>query len=515
MNYPLKQSDIHSGRISTEECVKRNWPEFFEHLNAAYSSELPFNEKLYWFYNNLIEHPKCKTCGKPTQFISPSRGYSEHCCCKCTQADRHVRDKLIKTSIERYGSDFREKIYKKGRETKLVKYGDENYNNIEKTKKTMLEKYGVDNPLKSEAIKKKVEKTCIDRYGAKSYLESETFDRDRRKHIEQAKITSLERYGTEFPMQTDEVKQRVTQTCIERYGVKWNCMRDEAHNSKNSNSSANEEFAAILDSNNIIYKREFALGKYTYDFQVGNTLVEINPSATHNINWNPFSGAAKIDKNYHLTKTKAAEAAGFRCIHVWDWENKSIIADMLGPKETVRARECEVRSVKKKETDEFLTENHLQGTVRRQTVRLGLYKDGELVQIMTFGKPRYNKKADFELLRMCTRRGYAVTGGAERLIKQFDSVYANVSIVSYCDVSKFDGSVYERLGFCQERVSRPACHWVNLRTKQRITSAELRRLGADKLIHTDFGKGTSNEEILLKKRWVQVFDCGQKTYIRR
>ena len=61
----------------------------------------------------------------------------------------------------------------------------------------------------------------------------------------------------------------------------------------------------------------------------------------------------------------------------------------------------------------------MQGPVRGQTVCLGLIHEGELVQIMTFGKPRYNKNYQWELLRLCTNSDYNVLGGASKLFKNF------------------------------------------------------------------------------------------------
>jgi hypothetical protein len=50
----------------------------------------------------------------------------------------------------------REIITKKTKQTKLERYGDENYTNIEKTKQTNLERYGYDNPFKDPIIAKAI-----------------------------------------------------------------------------------------------------------------------------------------------------------------------------------------------------------------------------------------------------------------------------------------------------------------------------------------------------------------------
>ena len=88
-----------------------------------------------------------------------------------------------------------------------------------------------------------------------------------------------------------------------------------------------------------------------------------------------------------------------------------------------RASELELRTVSKDEEMKFLNDNHYQGFIG-SLVCLGLYKESELLELMSFGKPRYTRKFDWELLRLCTKKDSIVYGGASRLLKmlpQYDS----------------------------------------------------------------------------------------------
>ena len=69
---------------------------------------------------------------------------------------------------------------------------------------------------------------------------------------------------------------------------------------------------------------------------------------------------------------------------------------------------------------------------------------------MSFGKPRYNTEYEWELLRLCTKHDVA-----EKLFKYFVDNYSSNSIVSYCDLSKFEGQVYSKLGMNLVRESDP------------------------------------------------------------
>ena len=129
---------------------------------------------------------------------------------------------------------------------------------------------------------------------------------------------------------------------------------------------------------------------------------------------------------------------------------------------------------------------------------------------MTFGKPRYNKNYEYELLRLCSHKNYKVIGGSKRLFKQFLRQQNPTNIISYCDNSKFSGEVYEALGMNLINQTKPNCIWSKGSTK--ITDNLLRQQGFDRLFGTDYGKGTSNRDLILNEGFVEVYDCGQKVF---
>ena len=102
---------------------------------------------------------------------------------------------------------------------------------------------------------------------------------------------------------------------------------------------------------------------------------------------------------------------------------KSRLKNLLGVYDKViYARKCEVREVPSKESILFQEDNHLQGAVNAK-VNLGLYFNGELISLMTFGKCRFDKKHEWEMLRFCSKLGYHIVGGAGKLLKHFEKTY--------------------------------------------------------------------------------------------
>ena len=508
-DYPKTYEEIKTGRASFDNFIKKNWPEFYEHIKKEYNDSPSIQEMVYRFIHKIDIRPVCKICGKPVKFFNNSKGFGIYCCSKCAMSDEENVSRQRTTFNSRH---TKEEILEKTRQTKLKKYGDPHYNNKEKCKQTCLKKYGVDNPMKSEEAKTKSRQTCLKKYGTEYYLNSEIFLINKEQYNEKVKKTCIARYGVESPMQLNEVKQKVNQTCMDRYGVKWNCMRHEAHNSRNMNSKPNEFFAELLTKNDIEFEREFIIGNLSYDFKVHDILIEINPAPTHNINWNPFSKTRVIDKNYHKLKSDTARVNGFRCIHVWEWDDLNKIILMLKSKQSIPARKCEVKEIISSVCDEFLNKYHIQNTCKGQTIRIGLFFDDELVEVMTFGKPRYNKNYEYELLRLCTLPRYMVMGGANKLFNFFIENYNPNKVISYCDYSKFNGGVYEKLGFKQNRTITPSCHWYNIRENKHITNNLLLQKGYDNLFGTNYGKTYSNTELMLENNWIQIYDSGQITY---
>lgn len=195
------------------------------------------------------------------------------------------------------------------------------------------------------------------------------------------------------------------------------------------------------------------------------------------------------------------------------WDNYKKIILSTSDKTKLMARKCDIREVSLKDSKQFLSSYHYQGPTKTSLVSLGLYYNDELVQLMTFGKPRYNRNYEYELLRLCSKFGYSITGGSTKLLSHFETAYKPKSIISYCDKDKFSGTVYETLGFSKlsEQCSK---HWYNYWEDRHITDNLLRQRGADALLKTSYGKGTSNDDIMRAHNYIEITDSGQTTYIK-
>ena len=101
--------------------------------------------------------------------------------------DNPSKNEDIKNKISVKNKNNKDTILNKARHTKLEKYGDENYNNIEKCGKTKLEKYG----NKNYNNRDKYKETCLERYGVENYFQLDCIkDKNNERLLEESNYSS-------------------------------------------------------------------------------------------------------------------------------------------------------------------------------------------------------------------------------------------------------------------------------------------------------------------------------------
>lgn len=412
------------------------------------------------------------------------------------------------TKLLRYGDSCYNNIGK-NKQTKLDRYGDSKYNNRSKCKQTMQDRYGVDNAFQLTQTRHNYNTYLLNKMSWSDLFKS--LWNDREKSINYLKDKSCSYYDLANLL---DVPYYTIQTWVTRLDLKSYINYDFTGSSHYE--SEIETFLNSIEAYPQVHNRIVLEGK-ELDFYIPQYSLGIE------FNGNYFHSSLFKEKSYHIDKSKLALSKGIPIIHIWEHEwvdstlrdkVKSIIKARCKYNErVVYARKCVIKEVDKKTADKFLNEYHLQNTCKGQSIRLGLYYEDELIQIMTFGKPRYNKNYEYELLRLCTKAGCRLVGGAERLFSYFKKTCSPKSVISYCDNSKFTGDVYYKLGFTLKSYGQPSKHWYNLKTGQHITDNLLRQRGYDQLFGTNYGKGTSNEQLMLEHDFVEIYDCGQSTFI--
>lgn len=469
---------------------------------------------------NKDHYKPCCICGRPALIRNVVKRDDDITCSKeCMLIKRD------NTMVSRYGDKgtdprkFMEKKIATNRERYGVDWSQQSEDIKERRRENNIRKYGVPCTLQAESVKAKGRQTCIAKYGVDNPMKVDSVK-------DKLAYTVFDHYGVYHPAQSEEVKEKMKQTNMERYGVPWFTLTPMLNRAGNQISNLNISFKNLLESKGVTLSDEdieFTVEDRNYDFHIPNTniLIEIDPTASHNSYINPFGGKLWTEEEskkrifYQYNKTKLAEEHGYHCIHVWDWDDWDKIAAMLKPRKKIYARKCWMEEIDPKTANVFLDRYHLQNKCNGQKVGYGLYYKGHLVAVMNFGKPRYNKKFEWELLRLCFEPGYSIVGGSERMFKQFIKDYNPKSIISYCDRAKFSGDVYYKLGMTLREAGNPTRHWYSYDEKERmphITNNFLLQRGYDQIFDEHYGKGTSNEELILQRGYLPIWDCGQMSF---
>lgn len=82
------------------------------------------------------------------------------------------------------------------------------------SKKTCIEKYGIENPSQLQEVKDKKKNTFLKNYGVEHFSKTEDY------HIKYIN-TNLKRYGVKYPLQSQIIKEKMKLTNIKRYGVEY------------------------------------------------------------------------------------------------------------------------------------------------------------------------------------------------------------------------------------------------------------------------------------------------------
>jgi hypothetical protein len=227
------------------------------------------------------------------------------------------------------------------------------------------------------------------------------------------------------------------------------------------------------------------------------------------------------EKNYHIDKTKLCNDQGISLFHIWedDWLYKqdivkSMILNKLGRTENkIFARKCQIKEIgDNKLVRNFLNENHIQGFVGSK-IKIGLFSEGELVSLMTFGNLRKSlgqksQEGSYELLRFCNKLNTTVVGGASKLFKYFLNNYDIQEVISYSDLSRSNGNMYKQLGFTLQHNSDPNYYYIvdGIR-KHRFNFRK------DKLLKEGYDSTKTEIQIMNERGFYRIFDCGmQKWY---
>ena len=546
----------------------------FNLLEQQYKNSKYYNNNTLYQYiiRKLNGFKKCLCCDKELN-INQIRLHKKYCSVSCAQKNRDKKQwakKFIATMNERYGGVNNvinsKQSRQKAKQTNLEKYGHEccfsNKAVREKMAKTNLEKYGVENPFANQQIKEKIKQTNLEKYGVERNFYLQSFR-------QQSKKTCLQKYGVQHPMKNNKIKNNVVQKRkkerfqkivqrikdyvipmfnVEQYkGVRnfshrWKCVKcgNEWEQFLHSSvvdgtqkciprclvcypyvdgiheSYTQKQVIAFVKTieNNLEEHVKDIIKPYELDIYIPQKNIAIQFDG---IFWHSDQ---KKPNDYHLMKTQMCKEKGIQLIHIfqdqWLYKQQIVkdrIKNVLGVYDNrIFARKCQVKEIKSSVCNQFLDTNHIQGRDNSK-IRLGLFYNDQLVSIMTFGKPRFNKNYEYQLVRFASKLGNQVVGGASKLLKCFQRKYQPKSLISYADCRYSNGKLYYALGF--EFLNNSESNYCWIKSRRRYSRYQCQKHKLKQLLGQDkFNPQLSESQNMYLNGFNKIYDCGNMVFIK-
>lgn len=508
-------------------------PEIFQYVmsyTSTFPLATPLAERIYCTLAHIDTRPTCRGCGIDSEYF-PSMGFDNRYpewCKRCAQTNKEAISEFVNTRkntcLALYGAKtnlITDNNKRKSKETCVMKYGTDNpmQSDIikDKLKATSLARYGTDNPSKAQEVKDRIQKTMQFKYGCHIS----------QRHVHRDVLNLLE--SPEWLINEYVIKRKPINQIAAEIGY---CHNDSITNRlrllgidirRNSRTSKEEaEITAFISSLDISVETTKRFGN---KLECDVFLPSMGLGIEHNgIYWHSYNRPeTSTERNRHLKKTIEIEALGHMLIQFTEleWSNqqnicKSIIKSKLGLTKKIYARKCSFYTPTHSEVCNFMSVNHIQGNCAFSYVT-ALKLDEKIVAIMTFGKSRFTKKYDWELLRYASILDTTVVGGFSKLLKEFERNKTPLSLVSYANRRWSKGNVYIMNGFIHVGSTTPNYIYINFKDKPFRT---ISRIGAQKhrlhkVLGTSFDPTKTEAQNMFGAGWRRMWDCGNHTFIKR
>lgn len=463
-----------------EECGKESISE--KALKIHLTKKHKIDAKSYYLKWISHEIPKCVDCENEAKFLNLTVGFNLRCS-RCNQ--RYLQ----KEFYSNLSPEKKKEISDKNKATKMKKYNNPNYNNIEKNRKTKLQRYGDENynnrkkakityPTHTEEALKKQKRSHFVNW-LTSYKE---------KIFEKFNATVIDTIGNSVIMKCNSCENEFSfsKSGLNNY-YRWNLAHicPVCFPSHKTSKAEREIFDYVLSlGEKAVPNDHTALGKKELDIYIPSKNIGIEYDGL-------FWHSKERDGNLKLKSDLCLEKR-IRCVHIFEdeWISKkslvkSRLSSILGHNEKIAARKTTFSELNISIAEKFLNENCLDG-YKDAEIAVGLFKEKELVSVMTFKKCEND---EFELFQFSSKLYLTVIGGFSKLLKNFLKIHKEAKhIVSFSDNRWTNENTFIKSGFQKSSVVAPKSYYFVDNTKRYETKFHLR----------DFH---------------EILDCGESKYV--
>lgn len=494
--------------------------------------KLPIKTAIYVYVNKIQPSDYICRCGTPLALKTIKRGFDIRRYCSKSCATKYTKTERRQSMLDRFGSqeEYNKYLKETQYENSMQKYG-QTFQSLQSTRETAtqtnLERYGVEHNSQIESVKR-------------SRL---VYDPELRKHVDPLNTTQArnsramtinswsEKRHDEWIKSIKESTYRKSplinydflETIDKKHSIEEvmntaNCSRMTAYRALEEAGFMNTTYTqdSIVDfirsfyDNEIIVDTRKVIKPYEIDIYIPEFKLAIEYNGLYWHSSNSIEDDKKLSK-YHLMKTEMCEEQGIHLFHIFEneWVDlnkqniwKSMIKNKLMKSKRIFARKCLKQKITHKQAYDFMEENHLQGG-HYGNEYYGLFYDDELVQVAIMGVSRYRKNQVQELIRLASKCGYVIVGGASKLLTGLEFIsYGNRR---WCSTLS---NVYNEIGVL-EGVSGPCYFYIDrydIHHRSKYMKHKLSKL------LDDFDPNLTETENCYKNGLRRIWDSGNLVY---
>ena len=266
---------------------------------------------------------------------------------------------------------------------------------------------------------------------------------------------------------------------------------------------------SLYDGEIVINDRKFI------GFELDIVLPELKLAIEFNGNWyHSHYDSKHLSKYLHHIKATKCYNLGIALFQIfeYDWNNLlkrhivlGMIANKLGKSVRRYARQCIVKELTNAEQTQFFNTNHLYGG-KSAHCAFGLFLGGDLVCAMSFQK----HSKHWEIVRLSTKTGIVVAGGASRLFKHFVKTYQPQVVKTYADRATSNGGVYLKLGFQFDGITKPGYKY--FKGNRVFSRLKFQKHKLAKLL-PNFDAAKTELENMFAAGYKAIWDAGHARYV--
>lgn len=490
LKYILSKISVHkiNSRGSENDPIKEKIKNIIKEKTSFLPDNVLLRQRVWHIENDIFTLPKCIKCESSITTFSDSRKlYSRYCSIKCSKNCTIEQDRIQKTLISRYGVDNPAKVKQfiiKGQETSLKKYGAKRVSVLQffkdKAKATSMERYGAPTKKQIHLMHQ------IDNYQNPLWLIEQNHNL-KKSIIEMSNDTGVSPtvIGGNFKKNGIEVKQHYQ-------------------------SIAEKELGTLLSSH---FEVQLRNRKIIYPYELDIFIPEKNLAIEYNGLYWHSDARDSHDKLMHKQKLQLCKDQNIRLITIFEneWEEKcdliknkilSILKVDNSPR--IFARKLNIKPIDSTTKGKFLNKNHIQGD-GPSSINYGGFFGNDLVAVMGFIK----NKNYYTLNRYATSCN--VIGGFTKLLKQFERDFNTPKIITFADLRWSNGDLYLNSGFMQDYILDPDYYWI--RAKKLWHKFNWRHGNGLKKLK-NYNPLLSESINMYNHGYHKIYDCGKIRFVK-